>query len=278
MGSGTSFLVGGLLSGLGSGLTQHAAQVRENALIALRRQYQQEDDAREEQQTIASEGRAETRAIAAHEREGALKVGLLELASRHKRLEGETQQQWEERLIRIRGEESRKTATHQGGIDRSLENLRSRNDITEGQLADARKLAADAKLRGETVDHWEVTTDGKLVGLSATGKVIAKSTSPGSFNPSRGGRDEDSSDGSSQIRAAQERQGGGGSAKGEPAPKAAKPKPRDDNAAAARAKALATLGQVYANATPEEYPGLFRNGVKIPIEEAKRLIYQRYPE
>jgi hypothetical protein len=81
---------------------------------------------------------------------------------------------------------------------------------------------------------------------------------------SRGGGEEEGG----AIADAQARRGGAA-----PAKPAAKP---NDPNAAARAKAIATLATVYENATPDRYPGLFRNGQKISMEEAKRLIQQRY--
>lgn len=44
-----------------------------------------------------------------------------------------------------------------------------------------------------------------------------------------------------------------------------------------RAQAVAQLATVYANATPDRYPGLFRNGQKIPLGEARRQVEARFP-
>jgi hypothetical protein len=47
-------------------------------------------------------------------------------------------------------------------------------------------------------------------------------------------------------------------------------------AASQQATALAQLGTVYANATPDRYPGLFRNGRKISLADAKQVVLDRY--
>lgn len=267
------FLTAGLLKGLGSGLAMEAEQRRENALIALRRQYQQEDTAAAETRTIAAEDRAEGRDIRKDAREFGVKKELVEIAQRYKQQENETNQQYEERLIRLRAEEQRKTDTHQGGITRSLETLKHQFNLSEAQAKVAMDLEADLKKAGQTVDHWEVTTDGKLVGVSATGQVIARSSNAGSFIPSRGGNADEGDDSGGTIAGARARTGGGET------PTAAKPTPapKADQNSNERAQALARLGSVYHRATPEEFPGLFRNGKKISMEEAKRLIRERYP-
>lgn len=47
-------------------------------------------------------------------------------------------------------------------------------------------------------------------------------------------------------------------------------------AASQQATAMAQLGTVYANATPDRYPGLFRNGRKISLADAKQMVLDRY--
>lgn len=268
------FLTAGLLKGLGSGLAMEAEQRRENALIALRRQYQQEDIAATETRTIAAEGRAEDRDIRKDEREFGVKKELVEIAQRYKQQENETNQQYEERLIRLRADEDRKSKTWQGNIDKTMEKLKHQFNLTELQAKEAAELASDLEKAGKVADHWEVTSDGRLVGVSSTGQVIARSRNAGSFIPSRGGNADDGDDTSGgTIAGARARTGGG------EAPTAAKPTPapKADPNSNERATALARLGNVYHHATPEEYPGLFRNGKKISMEEAKRLIRERYP-
>lgn len=53
--------------------------------------------------------------------------------------------------------------------------------------------------------------------------------------------------------------------------------PTGDGATGKRAQALADLATRYASATPETAPGLFRNGKKISLAEAKGMIEARFP-
>jgi type II secretory pathway pseudopilin PulG len=57
------------------------------------------------------------------------------------------------------------------------------------------------------------------------------------------------------------------------APGAVPPKAEPSAQTTARlTKALTDLAGIYASATPDKYPGLFRNGRKIPIEEARKTV------
>lgn len=272
------FIAAGLLKGLGAGLTAEYEKRREDALIALRRQYQTEDADLAYQRLQETEGRAEKRDIASDEREANVKTGLLALAQKYKQEENETNFDYEQRLRRLQADLDKGKATHQGSIDAGLKRLQSTLDLTEAQQRAKLELEAEIKKAGQVVDHWAVTSDGKLVGVSATGQVIAKSRHPGSFN-APGGSSDDEGDGGGSISAARDRRDGKA-----PAPKkdtAAKPAPKEPDAAAEnkrqREAALARLGNVYHRATPQEYPGLFRNGKKITMEEAKQRIHERYP-
>lgn len=172
------YIFGGLLAGLGQGLAQHAQQMRDDALLKLRRQWQQEDVAAAQKQTLESEQRAEERDVRTDARRGtdlAGRTGLLALAQRYKMEEGETEQAYRERLERIRqgneleqigarGAEDRKTAQTKGQIDRSLEAFKFGN---EKQMVEIK-----AAIEGDLVHGTEVAEDGSLVVLFKGGKKV----------------------------------------------------------------------------------------------------------
>lgn len=112
------FLEAGLLSGLGQGLSQVAAQKREDAMNALKRQYQKEDDATAETQAIAKEGRENT-----------FKVGILSLANQYKREEGETEQKYKERLVQLQADIEARHITQRGKAAVTLAEQGAKNAI-----------------------------------------------------------------------------------------------------------------------------------------------------
>ncbi|MGH6783997.1 MAG: hypothetical protein ACREBP_05170 [Sphingomicrobium sp.] len=202
-----SFILGGLLQGVGAGLATQAAQMREDALLKLRRQYQLEDQASEE-----------TRGIAKEERDAKLKVGLLTLADEYRRRQGETEQEHEERLLRIkaelegkqigqRGEEERKTVATRAKLDAELERLKSRLDITE----------AEKKAHGE-VSNVHAAEDGTMLVTFKDGSVIRKRAK---LRDTRARRADVAEGG--EIEEARNRRGGAASG----IPKPAVPKPAE---------------------------------------------------
>lgn len=225
--AGSGMIVGGLLKGLGAGLSMEAAQRRENALIALRRQFQMEDETRAEDRTIRAEDRQETRTIAGEERKATLQVGLLALAQQYKREEWETEQQYEERLLRIkadlesrhiaeRGGQERETNEAQEALNRETERLKSRLRI--GEDAASLRLADeldDADRRGE-IYKTEVNPDGFIVVTFENGRIVTTRTRGAASS------DADEEGGTGAIAAARARRGEGG---GTPAPSPT-PRPR----------------------------------------------------
>ena len=197
--AGGGFILGGLLKGLGSGLTMNAQQKREDALLALRRQYQLEDANTADAREIAKEGRAETRDIASDTRDAAVKTGLLEVANRYAQQQGETKQAYEERLIRIRGEEDRKGATHKGGIDRGLEAFRSKLDTAR----DAESIKLKAEIDGGQVKSVEAADDGSMLVTYTNGSVVKKNVK---LRETR--RETEGSDGEGSISGARNRRDG----------------------------------------------------------------------
>jgi hypothetical protein len=169
MSSTGDFILGGLLSGAGQAITKNADQARIDALEALKRQYQVEDRnyaADQEMQRTDAEiqGRKEI-------------VGMT--------VEGNIATQ------RVKTAGDAYLAQLRGTIDlnntKVIEQLKHTYSISEDQVKSALDLQKELALAGQTVDHWAVTTDGKMVAFNKQGGVLRTSAHPGSFVPTGGG-------------------------------------------------------------------------------------------
>lgn len=165
--AGSGMIIGGLLGGIGKGMEMTALQAREDALEKLRQQRKIEDEGRQEQtligregrledRVIRQEGRAETRDIAKDKRDYTVKTGLLALSQQYKMQENETEQQYKERLERIKQAGDANLARLKAGLDRSN---------------DAASIKLKAALDNGQVDSTEVDEDGNLVILYKNGKT-----------------------------------------------------------------------------------------------------------
>lgn len=176
----SGMVFGGLLAGLGQGITMQAAQLREDALLKLRRQWQQEDAATAEDNQIAQETREEERAVRTDERRGTDlggRVGLLELAQRYKREEGETEQAYRERLEEIRQGNTLEQIERRGGIESRQIEQRGKVDERLARVRsdlDLRNDAASQRLARE-IDRNEV----EVVGVSPEGFIIVRDDNRG---------------------------------------------------------------------------------------------------
>lgn len=180
----SKFLLGGLLSGLGAGLQQEAAQRREDALIALRRQFQQEDQATAQTQTIAAEERAEERDVRTDKRRGtdlSGRTSLLRTAGEIKQRENESDQQFKERMAREQFEREKEKLGIQASNARELAVLQ--NSLGMSRDAADRSLAAEiergkAKVIGVDPDGYIIVQRGD-VGLITTRTKMDKSAGGG---------------------------------------------------------------------------------------------------
>lgn len=193
------YLLAGLLTGAGKGLTELAAQRREDALLKLKRQYQQEDIAAEEQRTIASEGRADARAQAKEVRDEAAdartfdreyggKTGLLQLAQQYKREEGETEFQYKVRLERIRADEDRKTEGVKAGNAEKLARINSQLDRAEDRES---QLLKQQIARGER-EVVGADENGNIIVMTGDGTLITTKTK---LREKKSGGDDDEGEG-----------------------------------------------------------------------------------
>lgn len=90
----------------------------------------------------------------------------------------------------------------------SLEGLKHKYNLSEGAADDARTLDHDLKVAGVTVDHWEVTTDGRLTAYNKQGQLLSHTSVPGNFVPD-GTKAGDDDEGGTIASAAAARGGGG---------------------------------------------------------------------
>lgn len=245
MGMGLAYIAGGMLQDVGQGMVQ-AGQITASQ--------------RWEQWKIRL---AETRKIADDER-AFQNADRLNENSQIRQAERERLK--DERTIT--GQTKVKTIENQGRIALeqveqsnriALEGVKHGNNLSEIQAKAAADMNAELTKAGVIVDHYDVTTDGQLVAFNKKGDAI-KHSQPGLYNPSRQsdpGLDED----------------------GMPRPGKQLPAPRHRGTLTPKS-GMAETGKAneselfrtrYANATPENAPGLFRNGVKMSFEEAYRL-------
>jgi hypothetical protein len=263
-------VLGGLLQGAGKGLADQYEERRQEALAALKRQYDVED-----RDTKIAADAANTQAEI---------QGRKDIVS----LTGDTNIKTE----KVKGEEDRITAAARGEVeqqniklkgsidlsnDTAIEKLKhdhNLDEITAKSLADTQH---DLKLAHITPDHYEISANGQIIIYKKDGSAYVRGQS-GDFVP-KGSSDDTSFSGLL------------GNGEAAPAPKAA-PGPVDAPAAPkanpngnVKAQALARLPGLYAQAqqNPEQfrkqYPGMFdASGNLRPIEELKTQIENRYGE
>jgi hypothetical protein len=157
--------------------------------------------------------------------------------------------------------------------DTQLEGLKHKYNLSEQAADDARQLDHDLKVAHITADHWAVTTDGKLVAFNKNGQVISSSTNPGSFVPTGTSVSESGGDDTGTIAGAKAARGiGGATAKPQTKPTGQAESGWPDGWTGSQES---QFEQLYTTATPQSAPRLFRNGQKIPPEEARRMIAGR---
>lgn len=264
MGSGTLYALGGLLQGAGQAITNDAEQRRQDALEALKREYDVED--RDAKLTAAKD---------------------INTANNQTKLDA----------IKATGAENRSTEAVKGAVDQSNIILKGSIDLSNNKTLDAlkhtynlsedqAKAAADLQnqlaVLGIKADHYQVTTDGKLVAFNGKGQEISFSAHPNSYVPSGAGN-SDSSDLSSLLNPDQAKAAGSGAApaKGKAAAPAAASKPTAPMTSNNTGKSFppgwdgtkeAQFEQLYTQASPATAPRLFRDGKKIPADEARLMI------
>jgi hypothetical protein len=249
MSSTGDFILGGLLSGAGQAITKNADQARIDALEALKRQYQVEDRnyaADQEMQRTDAEiqGRKEI-------------VGMTvegNIATQREKTAGDAY------LAKLKG-------TIDLNNTKTIEALKHTYSIGEDQVKAALDLQNQLALAGQTVDHWAVTTDNRLVAFNKQGGVLRYSAHPGSF-PTGGG----SSDNQSVSDLLDDTPPSGAKAKGSPPAKAPTANTGKGMPPGWDGQKELQFERLYTQATPQNAPRLFRDGHKIPADEARLMI------
>lgn len=157
--------------------------------------------------------------------------------------------------------------SHKNRIE--LEKLTSRLDMDETRNKAALDLQNELTVAGKKADRWEVTNDGAMVAFNSRGEVIGKTPKNVFVPPSRGGGDDEDILGGAPA-------GRGGRPILTPRATGISPTAKAAPANPQLEQALADLGQFYPNATPDRFPALFRNGRKIPITEAEKIVRARF--
>lgn len=191
MGSGTGFILGGLLSGAGQGIANVAAQNREDALERLRNARQIEYEDRGETRNIASDERKEKAAVANDEREAGKQAGLLSIAADIEQKKGETAFEYKQRL-----------QTQSENHAKAMESIKTKNDAYLKQVQsglDKNRDEASARLSAEIdsgkIDSIEVNEAGNFVkvykdGRTETTKIGARATPASLEADQEAGREE----------------------------------------------------------------------------------------
>lgn len=267
MGLGFQFALGGLLQGVGKGINDQVAARREAALAQAKEQAAERRLVAEQAWTHGENEANRSNQFAINEADN---IALGERTGQA--IEGDI------RKTRAAGDEARKTR----GVDYtydvalkgvenryavSMEELRQQGDLTKDQLHQAREFEHDnGKIAGR-----EILADGRMQIWNGDGTKSRIVGVPGQFQTKASGGDEEEGGTLAGARAAR-----GGEAPAAAPGEAPAGRPSAE-VLRLRQQALATLGTVYTNATPETAPGLFGpDGEKIPMAEAKRLILERY--
>ncbi|WP_315724681.1 hypothetical protein [Sphingosinicella rhizophila] len=274
-------LLGGALQGLGHGLTQNAqanAALRFETWKERKRTETMERQAQLNDQNAAkAAARADVYDAQKGVRDHTLKLGEATIEQGFKQEIKAGDRAHDLTIEEVRAKNAQ-----------ALENLNSQNTITEQGTAFARESERRAQEAGTHIDRYEVGPDGSVVGITATGNIMR--SRPGLVTPPPKSeaqvtadtlrerevlsslRDEWEEGGKKGPKPTildamkfLQREGAGSAAATAPAEKA-------PAMSARKQQALARLPTIYANATEDRYPGLFRNGRKISIQEARQLI------
>lgn len=262
---GIGQVIGGALSGLGEGLEKQTISNQEDA---RQQRLQEATAAREMALAHLNSTLTDTRDANHQARE--FSYG----AQTAKQKQG-----FEQQNIRLRG-------TIDLTNDKVIENLKHDHNISEDTIKSALDLKKELAVAGQTVDHWAVTTDGKMVAFDKKGDVLRYSANPGSFVPSGESKNDSEGDVGTIDGEAAGRKGIGGSSSSSKPAASTKPTGQSPDQTRIKADALANLGNVYAQiaANPaaatqykRQYPGMFdANGNLLPKDVLIERVNQRY--
>lgn len=267
MNAGGLAIVGGLLKGVGAGITADYEAKRQNALLALKRGWETQDAA------TAARTKAAQNATDYEQKKGLLgvehgyRVDENAAKAADDRLTVVAKAGVDAKMLEIKGDID---LSHDKAIE-ALKHNYNLDEITARSLADTQH---DLKIAHITPDHYEVGQNGQIVIWKKDGTAFVRGTG-GDFVPK--GSSED--DGGASITEARNARGASTTSdSGTPAAPAANPK---------KAQVLAMLGNAYAEAASNpqaaqemrtKYPGMFNaDGSLKPRSELLNLVNQQFP-
>lgn len=171
--------------------------------------------------------------------------------------------------------------------DKAIEEVKNTYQLGQIQAKALADYQHDALLNHTTPDHYEKTTDGRIVIWNKDGSTRGALGPDGQFIPSGASESTSHSDdgegGTISDTIAARGGGGGEPATGQPQPKSKPPAQASSGSANIKGQALARLPGLYMQIRQDpakyrqQYPGMFdANGNLLPIDQLKDRINQRY--
>lgn len=267
----------GALQGLGTSIQNQAIARREEALEAMRQRYKTEESMR-----AAEARRAERSEDRDFEREKMdtgykQKAGLLAIGGTIQQQRDQAQHGYKVEEIKQTQVGAQELARLNSRLDqaRTAAEIKLRDQLSSGDISNV--------VRGQDGQYYGVTDKGLVpTGVAAPptdatetgGGRLTESEQEAAYNDDRrawreGGKKGPEPKKSDYIGMTRQSYKG----RGDAAAPAAQP---TSTRMSDYQMAVSQLATSYADATPERYPGLFRDGKKIPLEEARRILEQRY--
>ena len=283
------YVIGGALQGAGQGIAQEAVLRRNAALEAMRQQYQTQRDDKAAATRAAERKEEREWKVEDQKTDYTNKAGLLALGGQ---VQGQRDaQQHGYKMAEIKqtqvGQQELANLNGRLAIARDAASIKLRDSLESGDISNV--------VRGEDGQYYGVTKSGLVAtGVTAaptaaeTGETgggrLTESEQGAAYEDDRrawreGGKkgpEPKKSDYIGMTRQAYSTRGGGAAKPAGQAGSSSPIKTQPSGQMNDRDLALSQLATSYANATPARYPGLFRNGKKIPFAEARRLVEERY--
>lgn len=194
-----SYLLGGLMQGLGKGMELTYLQNRETALENLRNQRQLEGEGRAESRQIAKEGREAERAKETAATAQQYKLEQLGVAGDETRRTKAVEFSYDVKLTKIKADEDRTTEGFKAKLDKDLATLKSRLDRDNDEYSQQVKAAIDSGRVKDRVTDTNgrvilVMDDGKMVTTPFTEREKVDTANPYSGKPRQRGPTPDGFD------------------------------------------------------------------------------------
>lgn len=254
MGAGSGFVLGGLLQGLGKGVSDLYEERRQNALANLKRQQDVEDrDAKiagaKDLAQIQTQGRKE----------------VIELTGDQNRKTEEVKGRQRLEEIKTKGDVDVKIEGVKFENDKQLKRLGAELDIKKDRAS--QELARD--IDGGKVSSIEAADDGTMLVTYKNGTVVPKNVK---LREKSSSSDDEEGSISAELNGRKPGSGGGAA---QPAAKPAQATNAPKKNEAVRNKAYNALANAYPSATPQTHPSFFNpDGTKKSAAQLRKEIDQ----